>query len=251
MSANRLRAEIENQFGTLAQEIRDALRAGAAEPNGQVTSSDAPALLETRADVVGTPFDTVVGLVAGNGSAADPAERAVSDAVRAFWDLYLEVGARPGPFDLTATRAELSQQATGEILQQLLTRFAANSAAGFVVRGTTDVPPHVISVGSSIALVRDCNEQLPCLYRLKDGSRVGEHQPNGRARIMTLVRENDGWKVSEIIDEATADRYLDELSPSASPAAERLRDAAHFEVPEPAETPRRLGEDMVSDRIAG
>ncbi len=213
VSADRLRAEIESQLGTLAQEIRDALAAGAAEPDGKPTwsdvgdegvsrpegivtprtaePSDAPAILEIRGDAVDAPPNTVVGLVASHHASADPAERSVSDAVRAFWDLYLEIGARPGPFDLTATHAELSQRATGEILQQLLTRFAANSAAGFVLRGTIDVPPHVISVEDSIALVRDCNEEIPCLYRLKDGNRVGEHRSNGRTQIMTLVREND------------------------------------------------------------
>jgi hypothetical protein len=123
--------------------------------------------------------------------------------VRAFWDLYLELGTQPGPFDATSARARLATRTTGDELRQLLRFFAANAAAGLTVRGEIDVAPEVLSVKSDEATVRDCYDDRTGLYRIVDGVRIDSDDPRRHQVLMTLTRENDRWKVSAIRDEGS------------------------------------------------
>jgi hypothetical protein len=122
-------------------------------------------------------------------------------AVRAFWDLYLELGAHTGPFDGEATRQKLAARTTGAELNRLLAYFSSNAAAGYVVRGGIEIAPSVVSVSVSTAQVRDCYDDTTGLYRVSDDSRVDTDNPLRHQVLMSLERENDVWKVAAIIEE--------------------------------------------------
>lgn len=126
--------------------------------------------------------------------------------VRAFWDLYLELGAKTGPFDAVVTRQRLAARTSGKELNRLLATFSSNAAAGYVVRGGIDVAPTVVSVDGTSAQVRDCYDDTTGLYRVSDGSRADTDDPNRHQVLMTLVLEGGTWKVSAITDEGTGCR---------------------------------------------
>lgn len=128
-------------------------------------------------------------------------EAALRSAVRAFWDLYLELGARTGPFDGDETRQRLTERTSGAELNRLLAYFSSNAASGYVVRGAIDIAPTVVSVSGDAAQVRDCYDDTTGLYRISDNSRVDTDNPLRHQVLMTFVRENGVWKVSAISDE--------------------------------------------------
>jgi hypothetical protein len=134
-----------------------------------------------------------------DGTAARDAELVA--AVRAFWDLYLELGARTGPFDATATRDRLATRTTGKELTALYDALQGNAVAGYVVRGTIDIAPTVVSVTGKMARVSDCYDDRTGLYRASDGQRVDTDDPRRHKVLMTLVRSEGAWKVSAIADE--------------------------------------------------
>ena len=121
--------------------------------------------------------------------------------VRAFWDLYLELGAHTGPFDGEATRQKLIARATGAELNRLLAYLSSNAAAGYVVRGGIEIAPTVISANVSKAQVRDCYDDTTGLYRVSDNSRVDTDNPLRHQVLMSFERENGVWKVAAISDE--------------------------------------------------
>lgn len=142
----------------------------------------------------------------GTSNTAVNQEAALRAAVRAFWDLYLELGAKTGPFDAAVTRQRLAERTTGKELNRLLAAFSSNAAAGYVVRGGIDVAPTVVSVDGTGAQVRDCYDDTTGLYRVSDGSRVDADDPNRHQVLMTFVLEGGTWKVSAITDEGTGCR---------------------------------------------
>ena len=122
-------------------------------------------------------------------------------AVRSFWDLYVELGGHTGPFNPDDTRERLEQHTTGPELRRLFEYFQSNAVAGYVVRGTIDVAPTVISVDAKTARVRDCYDDSTGLYRSTDGSRADSDDPRRHQVLMEFVLEKSVWKVSRIIDE--------------------------------------------------
>lgn len=128
-------------------------------------------------------------------------EVALRSAVRAFWDLYLELGARTGPLDGDETRQRLTERTSGAELNRLLAYFSSNAASGYVVRGAIDIAPTVVAVNGDTAQVRDCYDDTTGLYRISDNSRVDTDNPLRHQVLMTFVREDGVWKVSAIRDE--------------------------------------------------
>jgi hypothetical protein len=128
-------------------------------------------------------------------------EQQVVAAVRAFWDLYLELGANSGPFNASETRARLATRTIGEELDKLFDVFQGNAAAGYVVRGTIDISPTVLSVNAASAKVRDCYDDKTGLYRATDGTRLDKPDARRHKVLMTLVRVRGTWKVSAIAEE--------------------------------------------------
>jgi hypothetical protein len=121
--------------------------------------------------------------------------------VRGFWDLYLELGARTGPFNTSGTRARLRQRTSGRELTKLYDFLHGNAVAGYVVKGTIDVAPNIVSINGTTALVRDCYDDRTGLYRVGDGKRIDAKDPRRHKVLMTFKRDRGAWKVSAINDE--------------------------------------------------
>lgn len=129
-----------------------------------------------------------------------PTQAELRAAVRAFWDLYVDVGGRTSSLDLTTIRTRLAERSTGEELRQLEAFFTTNKNSGFIVRGTVDIAPIVVSSTATTAQVRDCNDDRTGLYRA-DGSRVDSDNPLRHRVLMTLALESGIWKVASIANE--------------------------------------------------
>ncbi len=125
----------------------------------------------------------------------------VLTAVRAFWDVFIEVGGRTGPFDPQAVRTRLAERTTGASTTTLFQFFQGNAAAGYVVRGEIDLAPVVVSNDGTTAQVRDCHDDRTGVYRAADGTRVDTDNPARHQVLMTLRKENGVWKVATIVDE--------------------------------------------------
>jgi hypothetical protein len=121
--------------------------------------------------------------------------------VRAFWDLYVELGGRTEPFDPVTTRERLEERTTGRELQRLFEYFQSNALAGYVVRGSVRVSPMVVSIHGTTARVRDCYDDATGLYRISDGSRVDTDDPQRHQVLMEFALEDGVWKVAGITDE--------------------------------------------------
>lgn len=122
-------------------------------------------------------------------------------AVRSFWDLYLRVGARSGPFNAAETRSLLGQRAAGKELAKLYDVFQGNAVAGTVVKGSINIAPKVVSIAGATAQVRDCYDDKTGLYRVSDGKRIDTDDPRRHQVLMTFTRVGAIWKVSAIKDE--------------------------------------------------
>jgi len=156
-------------------------------PSAIPTTTTPPPAVSTRAAV---PLTTSVG-----------PDVAVLEAVRAFWDTFVEVGGRSGPFDPVAVRNRLLERTTGEQTATLFRFFQGNAVAGYVVRGGFDLAPKVISNDGSVARVRDCHDDHTGVYRLSDGVRIDSDDPERHQVLMTLQLEGGTWKVASVVTE--------------------------------------------------
>lgn len=160
------------------------------EPTVSTSSSLSPSSETTTTTARTTPSTTTT----------DPSKPLVA-SVRAFWDLYLQVGARTGPFNAAETRSQLGQRTTGQELTKLYDVFQGNAVAGAIVKGTIDIAPTVESITGTTAQVSDCYDDKTGLYRVSDGSRIDTDDPRRHKVLMTLTRVGAAWKVSAIRDE--------------------------------------------------
>jgi hypothetical protein len=122
-------------------------------------------------------------------------------AVHAFWDLYLRLGRRTGPFDGIGTRTALEGRTSGPELNRLLAYFSSDAASGYVVRGTISVAPRVESATGTTARVSDCYDDRTGLYRVGDNQRVDSDNPLRHRVLMTFALARNVWKVTTITDE--------------------------------------------------
>lgn len=125
-------------------------------------------------------------------------ERDVVAAEQAFWDMYLQLGARTGRFDSADIRARLARRTAGGEFAKLYDVLLGNAAAGYVVRGTISVAPTVVSMTRTTARLRDCYDDRTGLFRRSDGRRLDANDPRRHEVLMTLVRADGAWKVSAI-----------------------------------------------------
>lgn len=116
-------------------------------------------------------------------------------AVRAFWNLYLQLGGRAELFNGADIRARLRARTAGAELTRLSDVFEANAAAGLVVKGTIAVSPSVVSITGTTAVVRDCFDDNTGLYRVSDGRRLDTKDPHRHAVYISLTRAAGVWKV--------------------------------------------------------
>lgn len=118
--------------------------------------------------------------------------------MRAYWATYLELASRPGPFDASSARASLARVATGAALGRLLSVLRTNAAAGYVVRGSIDSSPRVVSRVGSNATLRDCYDDRSGLFQVANGVRIDQDDPQRHFAAIGLELQADGWKVSSI-----------------------------------------------------
>ena len=120
------------------------------------TSSDPPPSTTTTSASVGSSTATTpsTGTSAPTtGTSVQAVDVQLHDAIDAFWKLFVEVGGRTGPWDEATTRSILQQRATGTELEQLITIFQGNAVAGYVVQGSMQISPTVVSVDGDTATV--------------------------------------------------------------------------------------------------
>ena len=118
--------------------------------------------------------------------------------MRRYWATYLDLAKRPAPFDVTSTRTALARVAAGAALNRLLSVLQTNAAAGYVVRGSIESHPRLASRAGTVATVRDCYDDQSGLYRVADGARIDQDDPNRHLALIGLERQADGWKVTTV-----------------------------------------------------
>jgi hypothetical protein len=170
------------------------LRAGSTVAASSASSSSTTTASATTSTILSTTSTTLTSTTVDQ-------DAALRSAVRAFWDLYLELGGATGPFDGETTRARLAERTSGAELNRLLAYFSSNAAAGYEVRGTVEVAPTVIAITGDAAQVSDCYDDATGLYRIGDGSRIDADNALRHQVLMTFVLEDGVWKVSKVADE--------------------------------------------------
>ena len=172
---------------------------GSPQSSGTVQTSTTAAASSTQAPAPLASSTTTTATVRSTATTDPDAELLV--AVRSFWDLFIEIGGRSGPFDAQVTSTRLAERTTGEETATLFQYFQGNAAAGYVVRGDIELAPVVVSNDGSTATVRDCYDDRTGVYRASDGVRIDTDNPARHRVLMTLLRENGVWKVAAITDE--------------------------------------------------
>jgi hypothetical protein len=157
------------------------------------SASSSTSSTTTKSTSTSSPPTTVAATAA-------PRDADLRAAVRAYWDVYLDVGARTASLDAAALRARLGERATGDQLRQLVAFFTTNKNSAFVVRGELDIAPVVVTASAASAQVRDCYDDRTGLFR-PDGSRVDTDNPLRHQVLMTLVLEGAAWKVASTTGE--------------------------------------------------
>lgn len=119
-------------------------------------------------------------------------------AVRTYWSTYLRLAGRTSSFDQTVTRGAVAKITTAAALDRLLSVLRTNAVAGYVVKGTIESTPRLVSLVGSTATVRDCYDDRSGLFAAADGTRIDQDDPNRHLALFGLERQVDGWKVSTI-----------------------------------------------------
>jgi hypothetical protein len=170
------------------------------QASSSVGGTSAPTASQPTSSTTSTPAPSTTSSAATSTTSSAPPEAELRAAVRAFWDLYVDVGGRTSSLDLATMRTRLAERTTGDELLQLAAFFTTNKNSGFVVRGTVDIAPVVVSSTATTAQVRDCHDDRTGLYRA-DGSRVDTDNPLRHRVLMTLTLEGGIWKVASIANE--------------------------------------------------
>ncbi len=119
-------------------------------------------------------------------------------AVRRYWNLYLRLGARTGPFDAAETHELLRHGSHGDALLKLYVVLRDNAAARLAVKGTVDSAVRVVSVTATKAIVVDCQDDETGIYRVDDGRRIDRDDPQRHRVLTTLERVAGIWTVSDV-----------------------------------------------------
>lgn len=131
------------------------------------------------------------------------AEDPVLVAYLDFWELYVELGGAPPPFDPIAVNARLEELTTDPESAQLFDFFQRNAATGLVLRGDIGHTPTVLSNDGTIAMVDDCADDRLGVYRVADDSRVDTDDPARRTYTTTLRQVDGVWRVERVDAEGT------------------------------------------------
>ena len=126
--------------------------------------------------------------------AGDP----VIAAYLGFWDMYVELGGTPPPFNAGGVTPRLEELTTGAEKAQLFEFLQKNAATGLVLRGEIEHSPMVVSNDGSVAVVRDCLDDRIGVYRVADNSRVDSDDPARRLYTVSLRQDGGKWRVETV-----------------------------------------------------
>lgn len=129
------------------------------------------------------------------------ANNAVLTAYLAFWDMYIELGGTPPPFNAAVVRPRLDELTTGAEKAQLFDFLQKNAATGVVLRGDIEHSPEVASNDGTVAVVRDCLDDRTGVYRVADNSRVDTDDPARHLYVVNLRQESGRWRVETVTTE--------------------------------------------------
>jgi len=171
---------------------RSDKRSDASGSNGSVkaTTTTAPAAATTTSSGPSTTSAAT--------TSADPTNEPVLTAYLGFWDLYIELGGTPPPFDPAGVTARLDELTTGAERTQLFDFLQKNAATGLVLRGDIAHSPDVMSNDGSVAVVEDCMDDRIGVYRVADSSRTDTDDPARRLYTVALRQSDGGWKVETV-----------------------------------------------------
>ena len=171
---------------------RSDKRSDAGGSNGSVkaTTTTAPAAATTNSSGPSTTSAAT--------TSADPTNEPVLTAYLGFWDLYIELGGTPPPFDPAGVTARLDELTTGAERTQLFDFLQKNAATGLVLRGDIAHSPDVVSNDGSVAVVEDCMDDRIGVYRVADNSRADTDDPARRLYTVALRQSDGGWKVETV-----------------------------------------------------
>lgn len=173
-------------------DARSDKRSDASGSNGSVnaTTTSAPAAKTTTTSGPSTTSAVT--------TSADPANEPVLTAYLGFWDLYIELGGTPPPFDPASVTARLDELTTGAERTQLFDFLQKNAATGLVLRGDIVHSPDVVSNDGSVAIVEDCMDDRIGVYRVADNSRSDTDDPARRLYTAALRQIDGRWKVETV-----------------------------------------------------
>ena len=147
------------------------------------------------------PLSTTTAPGTDDAPTTTTANDAVLTNYLAFWDMYIELGGTPPPFDATAVRPRLDELTTGAEKAQLFDFLQKNAATGVVLRGDIEHAPEVASNDGTIAVVRDCLDDRTGVYRVADNSRVDTDDPARHLYVVNLRQESGRWRVETVTTE--------------------------------------------------
>lgn len=160
---------------------------GRSDADGSTTTVKRTSTSTTEASTSTTKVSTTT--VAG-----DP----VIAAYLAFWDMYVELGGTPPPFNAGGVTPRLEELTTGAEKAQLFEFLQKNAATGLVLRGEIEHSPTVVSNDGSVAVVRDCLDDRIGVYRVADNSRVDTDDPARRLYTVSLRQDGGKWRVETV-----------------------------------------------------
>ncbi|MCZ2108279.1 MAG: hypothetical protein LC118_01695 [Dehalococcoidia bacterium] len=160
---------------------------GRSDADGSTTTVKRTSTSTTEASTSTTKVSTTT--VAG-----DP----VIAAYLAFWDMYIELGGTPPPFNAGGVTPRLEELTTGAEKAQLFEFLQKNAATGLVLRGEIEHSPTVVSNDGSVAVVRDCLDDRIGVYRVADDSRVDTDDPARRLYTVSLRQDGGKWRVETV-----------------------------------------------------
>lgn len=165
---------------------------GRSDADGTTTTVKRTSTTATTPAVTGSTTTTTT-----TTPADDPADPVLTTYL-AFWDLYIELGGTPPPFDQATVTPRLEELTTGAETEQLFDFLQNNATTGLVLRGEIDHSPQVISDDGTIAVVEDCMDDRLGVYRVADGTRVDTDDPDRHLYTVTLRQESGRWRVETV-----------------------------------------------------
>lgn len=155
------------------------------------TSTTSAPRIDTTSTTVANPIDT------STTTAPPEATHPAIEAALGFWDRYIEMTGRTGPFDPIAVRAELDEFTTGAETTKLFEFIQGNMATGRVLNGTMQHSPRLDALSDDAATVIDCLTDSTSITSA-DGTRVDTEDLRPHPATIGLRLVDGTWKVETV-----------------------------------------------------